>query len=230
VNTDRDRDGRGLQREARALGDPTRHAVFRYVDAARRPVTVAELTEHFGLNHNAIRQHLAKLCEAGVLTEELAAPAGPGRRRLRYRAAPAVAGPWGGDSPYEQLSLLLLELLQTGGSPRQVGFEAGRRFARRHGARAVADELDEFEALVARQGFEPRRVERSDAVELVLEQCPFAAAAEADPAIVCELHRGLAEGMADTIGGDVAVTGLVARNPQRAGCRLQTRQGGSQHV
>lgn len=230
MSTQQDRDGSGLQRQARALGDPTRHAIFRYVEAAAGPVTVAELTEHLGLNHNAIRQHLAKLCEAGLLIEELAPPAGPGRRRLQYRAAPAVAAAWGGESPYEQLSLLLLELLQTTASPRQIGFEAGRRFASRHSAQAAADELDALETLVARQGFEPRRVERADAVELVLEHCPYAAAASADPAVVCELHRGLAEGMAHALGGDVEVTDLIAHNPKRAGCRLQTRQGGGQRV
>jgi DNA-binding transcriptional ArsR family regulator len=30
-------------------------------------VDVAELTEHYGLNHKAIRQHLAKLADAGLI-------------------------------------------------------------------------------------------------------------------------------------------------------------------
>jgi DNA-binding transcriptional ArsR family regulator len=60
-----------LQEQARALGDPTRYAIFRYVaDApAASPAGIAELTEHLGLNHNAIRQHLAKLCDAGLVVE-----------------------------------------------------------------------------------------------------------------------------------------------------------------
>jgi DNA-binding transcriptional ArsR family regulator len=53
-----------LQAQARALGDPTRYEVFRYIADASRPVDVAELTAHFGFNHNAIRQHLAKLVDA----------------------------------------------------------------------------------------------------------------------------------------------------------------------
>ena len=52
-----------LQTQARALGDPTRHELFRYIVDAGRPVDVVELTEHLGLHHNAIRQHLAKLVE-----------------------------------------------------------------------------------------------------------------------------------------------------------------------
>ena len=73
-----------LQQQARALGDPTRHEVFRYLVDAARPVDVPELTEHFGLNHNAIRQHLAKLVDADLVVEETAPSTGRGRPRLRY--------------------------------------------------------------------------------------------------------------------------------------------------
>ncbi|HRE03950.1 MAG TPA: helix-turn-helix domain-containing protein, partial [Ilumatobacteraceae bacterium] len=61
-------------RQSRALGDPTRYAVFAYLRDAPGGAGVAELTEHFGLNHNAIRQHLAKLVAAslvGALSEQL---------------------------------------------------------------------------------------------------------------------------------------------------------------
>ena len=50
-----------IQREARALGDPTRYRLFRYIVEAGHPVGVAELTEFIGLNHNPVRQHLAIL-------------------------------------------------------------------------------------------------------------------------------------------------------------------------
>src|SRR5690242_17677378 len=95
----------------RALGDPTRHAIFAYVRDAPAPVGVAELTEHFGLNHNAIRQHLAKLREAGLVVEEHQPPAGPGRPPLRYRPTPGAADRWGGSSPYEALAKMLLALV-----------------------------------------------------------------------------------------------------------------------
>ena len=84
-----------LQVQARALGDPTRHEVFRYLVDADRPVDVAELTDHFGLNHNAIRQHLAKLVDAALVIEETAPRAGRGRPRLVYRLDPATESRWG---------------------------------------------------------------------------------------------------------------------------------------
>jgi hypothetical protein len=50
----------------------------------------------------------------------------------------------------------------------------------------------------------------------------------AAPEIVCELHCGMAQGIAEASGGAVEVTDLVAHNPRRAGCRLKlTRTSGS---
>jgi predicted ArsR family transcriptional regulator len=215
------------QRQARALGDPTRHAVFRFIDEADAPVTVAQLTDHLGLNHNAIRQHLAKLCQAGLVVESLAPATGPGRRRLQYRVDPNAVAAWGGESPYEQLALLLLELRNSGRSARDVGYDAGRAFATRPRL-SSSDPVDALMTLVARQGFEPRRVERDGETEIVLDRCPYAAAASADPATVCELHRGLAEGMADAVR-EVEVTDLVAHNPTRAGCRVRLSTEGAVH-
>src|SRR6187551_1251880 len=95
-----------LQEQARALGDPTRHEIFRYIADAGRPVDVAELTEHLGLNHNAIRQHLAKLVDAELVTEGQAPSTGRGRPRLHYVLHAAAESRWGVTGPYERLSLL----------------------------------------------------------------------------------------------------------------------------
>ena len=204
--------------QARALGDPTRNAIFRYIDAASDPLGVAELTDHFGLNHNAIRQHLAKLRDAGLVVEELAAPSGPGRPPLLYRPNPGAAGRWESHSPHEQLSALLIELLQTRDDPRTVGRAAGRRLAR--AARGATDRVRLLETLTRRLGFEPRIVERRGGVDVVLDRCPFVATATAAPEIVCELHRGLAEGVVESGPRGARVRDLVVRPAKRAGCRL----------
>jgi predicted ArsR family transcriptional regulator len=214
-----------VQKQARALGDPTRYAIFQQIASATEPLRVAALAKYFGLNHTAVRQHLAKLCDAGVLLEEWAPRAGPGRPALQYRVATQVAGRWGTESPYEQLAILLLELARGDSSARAVGAKAGRQAAVARGREGspVALLVDEMQ----RRGFEPRRVEKGARVEIVLEHCPFATAAVADPTIVCEIHRGLAEGfLAEVDGdvdGDVEVSDLVVRNALRAGCRLLLR-------
>ncbi len=218
------------QRQARALGDPTRYEIFRYVAEAPEPVSVATLTSYLGLNHNAVRQHLAKLCDAGLLVEELARRGGPGRPALQYALASSAAASWVTSNPYEQLALLLLAVVEAGRSPRDVGVLAGRRSL--PPPAEGRDSLSALEAEVTRRGFEPERVERANGVDLILRRCPFEAAASANPEIVCDLHQGLAEGMAEALGGEIAVRGLLRRDPRRAGCRLQLdwTSGGEESV
>lgn len=186
---------------------------------APAPLDVATLTARFGLNHNAIRQHLAKLCAAGLVVEEVGARGGPGRPRLLYRPALGADRDWGIPSAHEQLTAMLLEMLQSGRSARQVGVEAGQRMA--ESLPTSGDPVDRLELNAARQGFEPRRLEHRSSVDLVLERCPFEAAASEAPEIVCQLHRGMAEGISDATRGAVEVIDLVVRDPRRAGCRLK---------
>ena len=193
--------------------------MFAYVRDAPEPVGVAELTAHFGLNHNAIRQHLAKLVYAGLVQGEAEGRAGRGRPPRRFRPTPGAAERWGGTSPFETLSMLLLELLNGGSTPREVGRRAGRKMAIDHGAEADAVEI--LAAVARRLGFEPHRSETAAGVDVVLERCPFVGPASAAPEVVCELHLGIAEGIAAQAGDDARIDGLVVRPPERAGCRIQ---------
>lgn len=217
-------DGRaGVQQQARALGDPTRYGIFQRVAAADAPVTVAALTAEFRMNHNAVRQHLAKLCDAGLLVEEFGPRGRPGRPALLYRLAPGVAGRWDTTSPYEQLALYLLEIARTGRSPRDVGVEAGREAGRLAGS-GTQPPADQLLAEMRRRGFEPRPVARTAVIEIVLDACPYATVAAQDPSMICELHRGIVEGFVDGAGGGLAFVGLQVRNPHQAGCRVTLKE------
>jgi predicted ArsR family transcriptional regulator len=211
-----------LQIQARALGDPTRHRIFRHIVDADRPVGVAELTELLGLNHNAIRQHLAKLVEAGLLIEQTAAPSGRGRPRLLYTVDPATDARWGPTGPYERLAVLLAEVVRTGDDAQEVGRRAGRQRSRPAGSAVDADPVAELRDEMDRQGFDPVAVPEAGGVTLVLGSCPFASAVLADRDTVCRLHLGLAQGAAETIGG-IEVEGLEPRDPRQAQCRLRCR-------
>ena len=217
---DADRNER-IERQAKALGDPTRHAIFRAIAEAPEPVDVATLTRHVRLNHNAVRQHLAKLCSAGLVVEESAAANGRGRPRLRYRPALGADRDWGIPSAYEQLAVMLLEMMTSGRGAREVGAEVGRRIA--EGLPETPDPVDRLELNAARQGFEPRRVNQNSSVDIVLGRCPFEAAAGAAPDVVCQLHHGVAEGISEASGGTVDVVDLVVGDPSRGGCRLKLR-------
>lgn len=208
-----------LQEQARALGDPTRHEIFRYIVDAGRPVDVAELTAHLGLNHNAIRQHLAKLVHAELVSEGRAPGKGRGRPRLNYSPHPAAESRWGLTGPYERLSLLLAEMLRTGDSAEAVG----RRSVgpRRLGATGDDDPVAVLVDVMARQGFEPDARARGDRVDIVLQSCPFMNAAVVDPDTICALHLGIAQGVADSTDGRVVVDELIPHDPRRANCRLR---------
>ena len=205
-----------LQQQARALGDPTRHAIFRHIAEADGPVGIAELTARRGLNHNAVRQHVAKLVDAGLVVETTARRAGPGRPRLVYAVDPAAESRWGVSGPYERLSLLLAEIIRSGDAPLEVG----RRAAHRHPVSTASAEaaVADVVAAMAREGFDPEIRQGDGGVEVVLRRCPFASTALVDPGTVCALHLGLAEGLVQ--GGPIAVGELIARDPRSAHCRL----------
>lgn len=208
-----------IQRQARALGDPTRYDIFQFVAKAEGPVRVATLAAYLGFNHNAVRQHLAKLTQAGLLIEERASPTTTGRPPLEYRVAPTAMGSWGAPGPYELLALLLLDIAEGDRSPLEVGADAGRTLG--ESCAPGADPADTLEAEMARRGFEPRRQTRGPVTELVLERCPFVAAASSHPDVVCQIHRGLAAGILDGMNADVQITDLVVHPPAEAGCRLR---------
>jgi predicted ArsR family transcriptional regulator len=208
-----------LQRQAKALGDPTRYAIFCYLRDTDRPVDIAELTEHLEVHHNAIRQHLAKLVEADLVVEGKAPSTGRGRPRLRYSVGPAADARWGAGGPYERLSLLLTEIIRSGDSPIEVGRRAVR--PRRLGAppSTAATAVDDLVEEMARQGFEPQIRHRGERFEVELQACPFASSAAADPDTVCNLHLGMAYGVADEVGG-LQVDELVPHDPMRGHCQL----------
>ena len=214
-----------LQEQARALGDPTRHTIFHHLAQADHAVGIAELNDRFPLNHNAIRQHVAKLVAAGLVVESKAPAAGRGRPRLVYEINPAVEGRWGTTGPYERLSRLLVEIIQTGLDPEEVGRRAADRF---RASSPSGDAVADVTAAMARQGFDPEVRPVGDGAEIVLHSCPFATAALADRDTVCALHLGIAEGLVET--GPAAVTDLVAYDPRRAGCRLHISLASAPHV
>lgn len=208
-----------LQKQARALGDPTRHAIHRFIASSDHPVGITELATHVEVHHNAVRQHLDKLVDAGLVIESTASTGRPGRPRLEYIASPSADSRWGTVGPYQRLSLLLAEIVSSGDTPVEVGRRAGHRLR----VPATDDTLADVALALDRQGFEPRIIRHDDGDgEVVLAVCPFAAAADQDSDVVCGLHRGIADGLVE--GTELEVTDLVVEDPQRAGCRVRLRR------
>jgi DNA-binding transcriptional ArsR family regulator len=70
----------------RALGDPTRRAVYERIVGADE-ITVVELTRGSGVTQGAISQHLKSLKQAGLVAER------PEGRKVFYRARPEGLAP-----------------------------------------------------------------------------------------------------------------------------------------
>lgn len=205
------------QREARALGDPTRFRLFRYIVDAKKPVGVAELTKFIGLNHNAVRQHLAVLKQAGLIVEGAEIRSRPGRPSLLYQLHPEAAGKWETQGSYAWLAGLLAEAVKGKLSAREVGRREGVRRGLEH--LNEQDSASEMERELSQSGFRPFRSDKGAKVDFVLGRCPFEVVATTNPVEVCQLHLGLAEGLAESTG-DLTVDRLVIRDPRKAGCRL----------
>lgn len=72
------------------------------------------------------------------------------------------------------------------------------------------------------EGFHQVLIPHPRGCDFVLGRCRFDEVARRDPATVCELHLGLAEGAAAVLDEGVTVS-LVAKDLQRAGCRVWIR-------
>jgi len=210
-----------LQIEAKALGDATRYRLFRYIVSAARPVGVDELTAHVGLNHNAVRQHLTVLKDAGLVVEETEQRDRPGRPRLLYRQHPEVAERWDAPGSYAWLAGLLSAAIRRQQDPRQAGRQDGHRRAAE--ISGPGDPADRMELELSVRGFRPTRAEHGRELDFTLGRCPFAEVAAEDPGTVCQLHLGLAEGLAEGLGR-LKVERLTNTDPHRGGCHLIVRR------
>ena len=209
-------------RERRRVAARARPAASR-VAAVLRAAAPAALTAHeiasaLGIHHTAVRAQLSALRGAGAVEESVDPPAGRGRPATRYRLAPdpterEAAG-------HRELVHLLMGLVgQAGFLPEDVAL-----FGERHGrsiARAGAGAA-EIRDVFDRLGFAPREAGEKEIPDLVLGRCPFADGVEATGGhLICELHHGLARGIAETAAPEVEVTDLVVEAPRTAGCRLR---------
>jgi predicted ArsR family transcriptional regulator len=203
-----------VRETAQALGGATRYEVFRLVTDAGQPMAVGELATALGVRANAVRPHLAKLVRAGLIHEHLEDRAQRGRPRLMYTPAGGTADRWAEEPPYQQLCVLLAEVLSTGEDPRAVGRRAARALPAETArpTQAVVSEL-------VRQGCHPRATTQGEITSVVLQGCPFPEAAAANPEVICAIHMGLLEGLTEDLAG-AHVTSLEPAGPHGA-CRLR---------
>jgi predicted ArsR family transcriptional regulator len=187
----------------KALGDETRFSMYQELAESTSALTATELADRLGLHANTVRLHLERLKEAGLVEVEPVHRGKVGRPQHVYSLAAGAPG-LGLDPPSYTLLAGMLAMLaeRVGAEPadateagRSWGLAAGRRTHSRSCAKALFAEMD-------RLGFDPQREPApGGASEIAFLHCPFREIAEAYPELVCNLHRGICEGVVSAVGG-----------------------------
>ncbi len=196
---------------AAVLADDTRYAIFRSIaERPGREVTVAEVADRFHLHPNVARMHLAKLEQAGFLVTGLRRTAGGGRPARLYRLSERVISFGFPPRRYELLSRLALRALvdnrltgEVQGACHDTGVAEGRQAVANHGG--PPDDRDAAARLVARvaeeQGLLPEVRWDDGRLRLTVRNCAFRELSDADPELVCGMHRAFLEGLLEVILG-----------------------------
>jgi predicted ArsR family transcriptional regulator len=210
----------------KALGDNTRYAIYLELARSAVPLATADVAETLGLHPNTVRPHLERLRDLGLLEVQSDARGAVGRPHHRYSLAPDAPS-FGLEPPtFPILADMLLRTASLAGARADEANQAGRERGARDGAQAeVGACLASLVAELDRLGFDPAVAGDDEAATIAFAHCPFQALAQANPELVCSLHRGLVEGFVDAVGGAevVAFRSLVDRDP----CQVELAVGGA---
>jgi predicted ArsR family transcriptional regulator len=186
----------------RALSDETRAELYRELATSTRSLTANELAERLSLHPNTVRTHLERMREAGLVEVESVHRGTVGRPQHVYSLSAEAPGLAFDPPAHALLAGLLAGLAERSGAitedavaiGRSWGRDSVRRTRTRSCVRALSDEM-------ARLGFDPDTDSSRDGATIVFTHCPFRELAEAYPELVCNLHRGICEGIVDAVGG-----------------------------
>jgi predicted ArsR family transcriptional regulator len=196
---------------AKALGEDTRFAIFRQITSSERPLTVKDLVALFGMHHSAIRIHLNKLEEAGLIISRKHHNRGAvGRPQLTFLPNPRALSITLPARNYQLLSQLLLEFAARSEDPdraEEFATSWGGSYIRTRGyladghlsfSEAVEALVDELQAL----GNAPQNVSIDTTAGCYSQSnCPFLELAQRYRPMVCAVHQALNRGMLAELTG-----------------------------
>ncbi len=191
----------------KALGDETRYAMYQELARSTAALSANDLAERLGIHANTVRLHLERLREVGLVDVEAVHRGTVGRPQHLYFLSAGAPG-LGFDPPaHALLAGLLAALAERVGADGAEAAEIGRVWGAEAGGRTRSQScVRALEGELGRLGFEPAMEPeptgdgtRTTRIEFL--HCPFRELAEAYPELVCNLHRGLCEGVVDAVGG-----------------------------
>ena len=182
-----------------ALASPVRQHVLDVLNEAADAPTVQQLAAALHLHVTTLRFHLDQLEQAGLVVRETRHANRRGRPGVHFRAVGLDA-----DRARDRMIDALAEALADDVAHRSESVAAGRRWAERVSA-PTGSPAEAITDSFARLGFDPEPADDT----IRLRACPFREAARRHPEVVCQVHLGLAQGLARrATGGDTMRVGL----------------------
>jgi predicted ArsR family transcriptional regulator len=196
----------------KALGDETRFAMYRELATSTTPLSAQDLADALGLHANTVRLHLERLREAGLVDVEAYHRGTVGRPQHLYSLAVGAPG-LGFDPPaHALLAGLLAAMAEQMGADAEAAKATGRAWGTEAAKKTPSRScLDSLAAELDRLGFQPAADEDvgpDGTARIDFLHCPFRELAEAYPELVCNLHRGLCEGVVAQ-SGEGSVSGFA---------------------
>lgn len=200
----------------RALADPTRRGLLRFLDRAGTPQDVRAMAAEVDLHPNTVRDHLDLLHRAGLVTRTNENRHKPGRPRVLFEAADrGTRSP--GSEGYRFLAEVLAGYMHAHlDNPAAAAEEAGRAWGR-----YMVEKPDPFDLpdsnqvlnqiviALAEMGFAPEEEGTDDRFVIRLHDCPFRDVARSRTDVVCSVHLGMLRGMTEELGESVRVDDLA---------------------
>jgi predicted ArsR family transcriptional regulator len=207
---------RSLRRDTEAIAslrEPTRLALYEYVERQPAPVSRDQAAKALGLTRPLAAFHLDRLVEAGLLAADyrrLSGRSGPGAGRpakLYHRSRRQLEISLPRRDHALLAGLLAASMTEAGPAPdaaqpaRDFGRSLGSRARRRLRSRSVAEPrlADCVEAVLETVGFEPYR---ANGGELRARNCPFAPLSKRFTPVVCGVGQALVAGVIEGVGAD----------------------------
>lgn len=189
---------------AKALGEETRFAIFKRITDAADPLTVKDLVAKMGMHHSAIRIHLNKLEEAGLIVSHKKHKKGVvGRPQLAFLPSPRALSITLPPRNYEFLARLAMDMFAFDGAPEDLakfGYTWGRSYVRERGRCVdgplpLLDAIDVLHDELIQLGSSARIVPVDGGCDLIDRNCVFAELAPKYDGAVCRLHQAVMRGM-----------------------------------
>lgn len=201
-----------LYETARALGEETRFNIYRAICISDDPIAVSALADAFSLHPNAIRQHLARLEQAGLVVSRADRDGvGAGRPRRLYESSPRPLEFTHPPHSMRSLVAVLAEAIDALPSDHRTLVRFGRSWgrswatrrkrelngtsprSRRGRAELLAHELRDW-------GWRPTTTREGPRMHLSTGQCLFREVIGADTnGRCCALEEGLLSGLVEAL-------------------------------